>query len=195
MYVGFVLVFVYKFVQDGDSLCGDNDDFDWDSEDEKEIENFASSSSSSLRLPQVETRSSSAEVSGFYFLLGFLLSFFVFCESNGKITKKLLQYREFYCWFRKIGAIWVTICFFAIEELFDEATVSFIECSYGLNPAGINCIVGPCTLDILLMWPACLLFLFNLALYSRKFFNVVPLSNFHPIYLNSWQVFTFMTCY
>lgn len=48
---------------DGDSLCGDNDDFDWDSEDEKEIENFASSSSSSLRLPQVETRSSSAEAS------------------------------------------------------------------------------------------------------------------------------------
>jgi hypothetical protein len=97
MYVGFVLVFVYKFVQDGDSLCGDNDDFDWDSEDEKEIENFASSSSSSLRLPQVETRSSSAEVSGVFFLVGFLFSFFVFCESNGKITKKLLQYREFYC--------------------------------------------------------------------------------------------------
>lgn len=48
---------------DGDSLCGDNDDFDWDSEDEKEIENFASSSSSSLRLPQVETRSSSVEAS------------------------------------------------------------------------------------------------------------------------------------
>ncbi|KAJ6775767.1 DNA CYTOSINE-5- -METHYLTRANSFERASE 3-RELATED [Salix koriyanagi] len=47
----------------GDSLCGDNDDFDWDSEDEKEIENFASSSSSSLRLPHLETRSSSLEAS------------------------------------------------------------------------------------------------------------------------------------
>ena len=76
MYVGFVRVFIYKFAQVGDSLCGDNDDFDWDSEDEKEIENFASSSSSSLRLPHVETRSSSVEVSGFYFPLGFLLSFF-----------------------------------------------------------------------------------------------------------------------
>ncbi|CAK7328100.1 unnamed protein product [Dovyalis caffra] len=47
---------------DDDSLRGD-DDFDWDSEDEKEIENFASSSSSSLRLPHVETGSSSAEAS------------------------------------------------------------------------------------------------------------------------------------
>ncbi|KDP46435.1 hypothetical protein JCGZ_10275 [Jatropha curcas] len=48
---------------DGDSFCGEEDNFDWDSEDEREIENFGLSSSSSLTLPGGEAIASSAEAS------------------------------------------------------------------------------------------------------------------------------------
>ncbi|XP_057996371.1 DNA (cytosine-5)-methyltransferase DRM1 isoform X2 [Hevea brasiliensis] len=48
---------------DGDSFCGEDDNFDWGSEDEREIENYGLSSSSSLTVPGAEATASSAEAS------------------------------------------------------------------------------------------------------------------------------------
>ncbi|XP_057993250.1 DNA (cytosine-5)-methyltransferase DRM2 isoform X2 [Hevea brasiliensis] len=48
---------------DGDSLCGEDDNFDWDSEDEREIENCRLSASSSLTLPTAEATANTAVAS------------------------------------------------------------------------------------------------------------------------------------
>ncbi|XP_015576174.1 DNA (cytosine-5)-methyltransferase DRM2 isoform X1 [Ricinus communis] len=48
---------------DGDSFCGEGDNFDWDSEDEREIENFGLTNSSCLAVPAVEATARSVEAS------------------------------------------------------------------------------------------------------------------------------------